>query len=95
MFSALDGITPPPSVIVHGGCQGVDLLAAHWASERGVKHEEHVAAWSRYGGAAGPIRNKHMADLGADLCVAFPGGNGTRHMVRTARSAGISVMQVC
>ena len=40
---------------------------------------------------AGPRRNRVMAELGADLCLAWPGGSGTAGMVRLARSAGIRV----
>jgi hypothetical protein len=29
-----------------------------------------------------------------DLVVAFPGGNGTHHMKRIARAAGIEVLEV-
>jgi len=35
-----------------------------------------------------------MADAGADLCIAFPGGRGTADMVRRARAAGIPVRSV-
>lgn len=42
--------------------------------------------------AQGNYRNQRMADAGADLCIAFPGGTGTKDMVRRAVSAGILVM---
>jgi hypothetical protein len=35
-----------------------------------------------------------MADLGAELCIAFPGGNGTADMVHRAEKAGIEVDRV-
>lgn len=40
---------------------------------------------------AGPRRNRAMAELGADLCIVWPGGRGTADMVRRARAAGIPV----
>lgn len=50
--------------------------------------------------AAGPIRNTHMAKLGADLCVAFlyetpdKRSRGTWDMIQTAWDNGIAVVQV-
>lgn len=44
--------------------------------------------------AAGPYRNQEMADSGADVCLAWPGGTGTADMVRRARAAGIPVVRV-
>lgn len=43
--------------------------------------------------AAGPRRNQEMADLGADLCIAFPGGSGTADMKKRAKAAGIEVIE--
>ncbi|NKY60443.1 SLOG family protein [Nocardia flavorosea] len=46
--------------------------------------------------AAGSYRNQEMVDLGADLCVGFPlgdGWSGTRDCMRRARAAGIPVRE--
>jgi predicted Rossmann-fold nucleotide-binding protein len=43
---------------------------------------------------AGHYRNQEMADTGADLCIAFPGGRGTADMVRRAAAAGIEIRRV-
>lgn len=43
---------------------------------------------------AGFRRNQEMADAGADLCIAFPGGSGTEDMVRRAEKAGIPVKRI-
>ncbi len=80
--------------VVHGAAPGADSLAASAAVKLGLEREAHPADWSTYGRAAGPIRNQEMADGGADLCVAFPGGLGTADMVRRANAAGIPVRQV-
>lgn len=84
-----NGATPP--TLVHGGASGADSLAADVAARAGWRIEEHPADWGTHGRAAGPIRNQHMASLGADLLIAFPGGRGTADMVRRARKAGIPV----
>ena len=42
---------------------------------------------------AGLRRNSLMADLGADLCIVFPGGKGTNDMAAKARARGIRVIE--
>lgn len=85
--------------VVHGDCPtGADLHARQfyeWQS-RYVIEERHPADWDRYGKSAGPRRNQHMVDLGADVCLAFPLGEsrGTRHCMEAARRAGIRVKVV-
>lgn len=46
--------------------------------------------------AAGPLRNQHTVDLGADKCIAAPteGSRGTWDCVRRAKAAGIPVRVV-
>ena len=78
-------------VIVHGDARGTDRLADHVARMMGFVVERYPADWSGFGRAAGPIRNQIMVDSGADLVVAFPGGAGTRDLVRRAVKRGIPV----
>ncbi len=82
------------SVIVHGDARGADTLAGNWARTNGITEDKYPANWSKDGRAAGPIRNQRMADRGADMLVAFPGGTGTVDMVRRARAAGILVWEI-
>ena len=85
----------PPPVLVCGDAPGADREAATVAAYLlGWRVERHPAQWDRHGRAAGPIRNQHMADLGADLVLAFPGGRGTAHMVRCAQRAGIPIRRI-
>lgn len=82
--------------VVHGDCPtGADHFAKLWTQmTSGVSEETHRADWDRHGKAAGPIRNQHMVDRGADLCIAFllPQSRGTRDCMRRARTAGIPIM---
>lgn len=82
-----------PVVLVHGACEGADLIAARLWEWWNLPTEAHEAKWSEFGYAAGPIRNQRMVDLGADLCLAFPtrGSRGTWDLVNRARAAGIPV----
>lgn len=77
---------------------GADILAAAAAERRlHLPTKGFPAEWSRFGRRAGPIRN---ADLAAEasskgrlpVCLAFPGGSGTRNMVREATNFGIVVV---
>lgn len=53
-----------------------------------------IADWSKYGKAAGPMRNQKMLDeYKPDLVVALPGGRGTADMVSRARVAGVEVIE--
>ena len=85
--------------VVHGDCsKGADRHARTWIQYQENKlwepvtiiEEPHPADW-KLGRRAGPIRNQHMVDLGADLCLAFmmPGSRGTADCVARARAAGI------
>lgn len=106
-----DGVFPPSVVrrvisgflgedwvtLVHGGCPtGIDAIAE---SYRGlyiqVEVESHPADWSR-GKKAGPLRNQKMVDLGAEICLAFPGpdSRGTHDCKLRAYTAGIPVVVI-
>jgi hypothetical protein len=91
-LDALHGATPFHAVL-HGNAAGADTLAAAWARSRNVRCWPHPAQWSKFGNAAGPIRNKQMLGQGVDLVVAFPGGKGTRNMIKQANAAGVKVIE--
>ena len=77
--------------VVHGGCpRGADRLVHELL--RG-DCEVHPADWDAHGRAAGHIRNRKMAQLGADICLAFWDGKsrGTKNMIEEAEKAGIPV----
>jgi len=82
---------PATSTIVQGGAGGADRIASQEAQKLGLRIEEHSAQWERYGKRAGYLRNKEMAELGADLVIAFWDGRseGTMHMVDLAEENGI------
>lgn len=98
IYEALDGIRVergPGMVVVHGACpRGADRAADRWATFRwGVTAEPHPAMWGVHGRPAGFIRNQHMVDLGADVCLAFivDGSAGASHCMAAAKKAGIPV----
>ena len=95
----------PILCVVHGAASGADSLADRWARLRGIDTDPKPAAWgdidvpgavvkyNRYGQpynvVAGYVRNTEMAKRGADHLFAFPGGNGTDHMVSQAKKYNI------
>jgi len=78
--------------IVSGGAPGADTLGEKYAYERGYSITRFPADWEVYGRAAGPIRNREMAEY-ADALIAFPVGKspGTRDMIRQARQLDLHV----
>lgn len=83
----------PIKQVIHGGARGADRLGGEWAREQGINVRIYKADWDRDKKAAGPIRNMKMLTEGQpDLVVAFPGGDGTAHMVSIARKAGVEVI---
>lgn len=82
--------------IVSGTCVGVDKLGERYAREHGYSVKRFPAKWSRYGRAAGPIRNREMAEYAAEeegFLIAFWDGMspGTGSMVHEAERAGIRI----
>lgn len=75
--------------VVYGGAPGADYLGLLWARKHKVKVKTFLAEWSVYGGAAGPLRNKQMAEYG-DYLLAFWDGKspGTRSMINEMKKKG-------
>jgi len=94
VFAVLDAIRElhGPLTIIEGGANGADCLARRWATERKAGLVTVPADWKQHGRAAGPIRNRVMlADHRPNYVLAFPGGKGTRDMVRQAEAFGVTV----
>lgn len=82
------------TTVVSGCAMGADNLGEWWASDRRIIVERYPADWKLYGKAAGKIRNGEMAKSGATHCVAFPGGSGTKDMIRQARENALHVLEI-
>lgn len=82
------------TLVISGTAKGADSLGEKWANSNDIPVERYPAQWSKYGAAAGPIRNQEMLDKGKpDLVVVFKGGTGSAHMAKIARKAGVKVMR--
>lgn len=73
--------------------KGADRFVYQEAQKLGLALETHPAEWEQYGKGAGLKRNTEMAELGADLCLAFWNGKstGTAHMLEQAKKHSIPV----
>lgn len=68
--------------VVCGMARGVDELGYRWAREHDIPIKEFPADWNRYGKAAGPIRNKEMAEYSdAAIVLMYPDSRGSANMV--------------
>lgn len=79
--------------VIQGGARGADELAKEWCWENGILPTTVLARWNEYGKSAGFIRNKEMFILfhkSIDIVIAFPGGNGTKHCIKVAKSYGFN-----
>ena len=81
--------------IVHGGASGADYLAGYFARLHNIPVIIYYADWKKYNKAAGIIRNKEMLEKEKpDLVAAFPGGNGTKHMIKITKEKNIKCLVV-
>lgn len=87
-----DYLSPEHYLLIHGDCPtGADAIADRIWRGWGLPVLARPALWNVWGKKAGPLRNKHMVDLGADLCLAFigPGSRGAAGCAKLADEAGI------
>jgi len=84
-----------PVLVISGGADGADDLADRAAERLGIARVVFPANWRGQGRSAGSARNQRMLDEARpDLVLAFPGGPGTRDMIRRARKAGVRVIDI-
>jgi hypothetical protein len=98
---------PEHLLLMHGAATGADSLAQKWAILRDARVKSYPANWGDlehddaiikktpsgryYDVNAGRRRNEEMLKELPDLVIAFPGGNGTAHMVQIALDAMVPV----
>jgi hypothetical protein len=75
-----------PSVVMTGGLNGVDDFAERWAAAHDIPVERFVADLTRYGTAAGPLRNREMLGTADALIAIWDGASpGTAALIEEAR----------
>jgi len=77
--------------IVSGAASGADREGEIFACDICIPVKRFPADWETHGKAAGPIRNKQMAQY-ADAVILFPGGKGTASMRKLAKEYGLKIL---
>lgn len=81
---------------ISGTANGADSLGEKFAKSRGYSLKFFPADWNKYGKAAGPIRNKQMAEYASEergVLFAFWDGKsrGSKNMIELAKTYGLEV----
>ncbi len=78
--------------VVCGGAPGVDTIGASIAATYKIPVTMMIAAWDLYGNAAGPIRNRRMAEYAEGLILIWDGKSaGSRNMLAEAKARGLAI----
>lgn len=81
--------------VVSGGAKGVDASALKFSQEMYLKYTEFPADWKTYGKAAGPIRNKQIAEYADQLLVIrYPDSKGSLNVAAEFRKLGKPVTEI-
>ena len=68
--------------LVSGASGNVDLAGEEWARENNIPVKRFPADWAKHGKAAGPIRNREMAEYADALIAVWDGkSKGTANMI--------------
>jgi hypothetical protein len=91
----LDAIEEAPfdiTTVVSGGAKGVDAMGERFAEDMNLSLKIFNADWQTHGRAAGPIRNRKMAENAEALIALWDGkSRGTKNMIETATKHGLLV----
>lgn len=80
---------------VCGKADGIDTLGEDYAKFNGIKYHEFPAEWTRFGKAAGSIRNQEMSWFSDKLLAVYDGvSDGTTNMITTATRDKLEVFSV-
>jgi hypothetical protein len=80
------------TTVVSGGAKGADALGERYADEMNLALNVYEADWVKNGRAAGPIRNRLMAENAEALIALWDGkSRGTKNMIETATKKGLLV----
>jgi hypothetical protein len=82
----------PVTEVVSGAARGVDAIGEGWARENKLPVKRFPADWQVHGRAAGPIRNKQMAEYADAAVILWDGeSRGAKSMYGLASARGLQV----
>ena len=80
--------------VVCGAARGADCCGAHWGVDHGVPVKLFHPDWDKHGKAAGPIRNRQMAEYADALILVWDGqSKGSANMLNHAVACGLRVYE--
>lgn len=80
--------------VVSGDGAGPDTLGAIWARNREIPVTYFQPDWETHGKAAGPIRNRRMAEYADALILVWDGkSKGSKSMLAEATKRGLKIYQ--
>lgn len=83
---------PRPAVVLCGCATGIDEAGERWAAANGIPVERHPADWEKHGRAAGPLRNREMAEAADALVLIWDGrSRGSANMLTEARQRKLRI----
>ena len=83
------------SEVVSGACKGIDDLGEWYAFNMSKSVKKFPADWDKHGKAAGPIRNKEMAEYADALLLIWNGkSRGSASMKREMEKLGKPIYEV-
>lgn len=89
---------PKDAIIIEGEAKGADIMAREIGESLGMVVKKFPAKWTKYGKAAGVIRNTQMLDEGKPTVVhaffekkTMDKSRGTKNMIKQAKDRGIPV----
>ena len=80
--------------IVSGCAKGVDTIGEFIAESIGIPVKKFPADWKTHGKAAGPIRNKQMAEYADAAIVIHNGSRGSLNMIEQMKKLNKPVYEV-
>lgn len=90
----LDKVKLPIKEVVSGHAQGVDRFGERWADNNGIDVREFPADWDKWGKAAGPKRNRQMAEYADALILIWDGkSRGSKNMLEEATKRGLLIKE--
>lgn len=81
-----------PDETISGCAKGADTFGELVSEKLKIPIKKFPANWKVYGKTAGLIRNEQMAKY-ADVCILFPGNNGTEDMRNRAKDHGLEIYE--
>ena len=83
------------TTVLCGMAKGIDLCGLAWAESHGILVERYPADWNTHGKAAGPIRNRQMAENADALLLIWDGkSRGSANMLKQAEEFGLALLEV-